>query len=76
MARIIDMIGSKGIAEWPVSAEHLQPITLDEGYVAEPTGQPVILAGATFAEFRGDRICAFRSYFDDAAILEQLMAPG
>lgn len=70
---VFDMIGSKAIAEWRMSAEHLQPITLGEGYVTKPTGQPVILAGATFAEFRGDRICAFRSYFDDAALLEQLL---
>jgi SnoaL-like polyketide cyclase len=70
---VFDMIGSKAIAEWRMSAEHLQPITLGEDYVAEPTGQPFILAGATFAEFRGDRICAFRSYFDDAALLEQLL---
>ena len=33
------------------------------------------VGGATFAEFRGDKIEAFRSYFDEMAVMEQLLVP-
>ena len=69
-----DVVGAKVIAEWRLAADHTGPLVLDDE-VIEPTGRRVILAGATFAEFRGDRICAFRNYFDDAALLEQVLFP-
>jgi len=31
--------------------------------------------GATIAELRAGKICSFRNYFDDAALLEQLFVP-
>ena len=68
----LDLVGSKAIAEWRLAADHTGPLVLDDERI-EPTGRRVILAGATFAEFRDDRICAFRNYFDDAALLEQLL---
>ena len=36
---------------------------------------PLVLAGATFAEYRDGRISTFRHYFDDAALLEQMLTP-
>jgi limonene-1,2-epoxide hydrolase len=71
----VDVVGGKAIAEWRIAADHTGPLRIDGDYEVEPTGRTVFLAGATFAEFRGDRICAFRNYFDDAALLEQLMIP-
>jgi predicted ester cyclase len=71
----MDSVGDKVIAEWRVSAVHAGPVRIGDDLVVEPTGNQVTLAGATFAEFRGERIAAFRSYFDDAAILEQMLAP-
>ncbi len=72
----VDQVGDKMIAEWRVSAVHSGPVEIGDDLVVEPTGNRITLAGATFAEFDGDRIAAFRSYFDDAAILEQMLGPG
>jgi ketosteroid isomerase-like protein len=69
----LDTVGDKAIAEWVVAADHTGPLTVDEDLVVEATGRRLELAGATFAEFRGDKICAVRSYFDDAALLEQML---
>jgi len=68
----LDVIGDKAIAEWRVEADHTGPLSFDD-VVMEATGRHVTLAGATFAEFRGEQICAFRHYFDDAAIIEQMI---
>jgi hypothetical protein len=69
----IYVIGDNAIAEWRISADHTGPIVVDDDLQLEATGRTIVLAGATFAEFRGDQICAFRNYFDDAALLEQLL---
>jgi ketosteroid isomerase-like protein len=68
-----ETVGNKVIAEWVVTANHTGPFTVGEDLVIEPTGRQLVLAGATFAEFKGDQIVAFRSYFDDAALLEQML---
>ena len=65
---------NKVIAEWRLDADHTGPYVVDDEFTVEPTGRHVHVGGATFAEFRGDKICAFRSYFDDMAIAEQLVA--
>ena len=67
-------IGDKAVAEWRVSADHTGPLTVDDDFVVEPTGRRVYLAGATFAEFDGERVSAFRHYFDDLAFIEQVLS--
>lgn len=68
------IVGDNAIAEWRIGADHTGALVLaDEELTIEPSGRRIVLAGATFAEFRGDQICAFRNYFDDAALLEQLL---
>lgn len=71
----IYIVGDNAIAEWRLGADHTGPLVVgDEDPVTiEPSGRRIVLAGATFAEFRDDLICAFRNYFDDAALLEQLL---
>jgi ketosteroid isomerase-like protein len=69
----IYIIGDNAIAEWRSSADHTGPIVVDDDLQLDATGRTIVLAGATFAEFRDDLICAFRNYFDDAALLEQLL---
>jgi ketosteroid isomerase-like protein len=71
--RALDELGDKAIAEWHVSADHTGPLFIDDDVVIEPTGRRLHLSGATVAEFDGDRICAFRSYFDDLALVEQAL---
>jgi ketosteroid isomerase-like protein len=70
----LDQVGDKAIAEWHVAVDHTGPLAIDDDLVIEPTGGRLHLSGATIAEFDGDRICAFRSYFDDLALVEQALA--
>jgi ketosteroid isomerase-like protein len=51
---------------------HTGQLTVADGDVVEPTGVRVTLNGITVAEFRGDRICSFRQYWDELAVFEQL----
>jgi ketosteroid isomerase-like protein len=69
----LDELGDKAFAEWHLSADHTGPLAVDDDLVLQPTDRRVHLSGATFAEFDGDRICAFRTYFDDLALLEQAL---
>jgi hypothetical protein len=70
------LVGDTVIAEWRIGADHTGTLVVGDDIELEPTGRRIVLAGATFAEFRGDQICAFRNYFDDAALLEQLLFEG
>ena len=70
----LDEVGDKAIAEWHVAVDHTGPLVVDDDLVIEPTGRRLHISGATVAEFDGDRICAFRSYFDDLALVEQALA--
>jgi ketosteroid isomerase-like protein len=73
--RALDHIGDKAIAEWHLAARHTRPLVIDDHVIA-PTGRHLHLSGATIAEFDDDRICAFRSYYDDLALLEQTLTRG
>jgi ketosteroid isomerase-like protein len=66
----------RAVAEWTLAAVHTDPLVLDDDAKVDPSNQRIVLAGATFAEFRDGRISGFRHYFDDAALLEQLLLPG
>lgn len=70
----IDVVGDKAIAEWCASATFSIPCLLQDDVLIEPTGARVALAGVTIGEFRGALICSLRSYFDDSALLEQMLA--
>ena len=69
----LDQVGDKAFAEWHVAVDHTGPLAVDDDLVIQPTGRRLHVSGATVAEFDGDRICAFRSYFDDLALIEQLL---
>jgi len=65
----LDAIDDKVIAEWRIEAIFARPVLYDDRLLIEPTGAGVRLTGVSIAEFRGDRIRAFRHYFDDSALL-------
>ncbi|HET7489989.1 MAG TPA: ester cyclase [Acidimicrobiales bacterium] len=71
--RGVDEVGNKAYAEWVIEADHTGLFALGDGAEIEATGRHVVLAGVTVAEFRGDQIRAFRSYFDEVSVLEQLI---
>jgi ketosteroid isomerase-like protein len=72
----VDVVGNKGFAEYRVSAVFSGPFVIQRGVVVEPNGHDILLGAAMVAEFSGDRIAAFRNYFDDATLLEQMLAPA
>ena len=69
----LDVIGDKAFAEWRLSAVFSGPFLVDDDVLIEPNGQRLLLAGVSIAEFRGAEIRNFRHYFDDAALLEQML---
>jgi ketosteroid isomerase-like protein len=71
--RGLDEVGNRAFAEWVVQADHTGPFVLGEDAVLEATGRRVELAGATIADFRDGKIRSFRSYFDDASLIEQIV---
>ena len=73
LTRGLDEVGNKVFAEWVVEADHTGPYVLGDEAVIEPTGRRVKLAGVTVAEFRGEKIRSFRTYFDDLSLIEQLV---
>jgi ketosteroid isomerase-like protein len=68
----LEVGGDYACAEWSVSMRHTGPLVLAGGEVVEPTGTRITLNGATVAEFRGDRICSLRQYWDELAVFEQI----
>jgi hypothetical protein len=70
----LDVFGNKGFVEYRLTAVFSGPFKLDEDNVVDPTGTKIELGAALVAEFSGDKISAFRNYFDEATLLEQLVA--
>jgi ketosteroid isomerase-like protein len=68
----LDVGGDYACAEWCVSMTHTGPLNIGGDTTIEPTGIRVELHGVTIAEFRDDRICSIRQYWDELAVLEQL----
>jgi hypothetical protein len=70
----LDVFGSKGFVEYRVSAVFSGPFVISDDIVIEPNGGEILLGAALVVEFTGDKISAFRNYFDDAALMEQMLA--
>ena len=70
----LDVSGDQACVEWVASAIHSGPLPLDEreNVVLEPSGRRIVLRGLSVAEFSGDRISAFRHYWDDVQLLAEL----
>ena len=68
----LDVGGEFACAEWSVSMTHTGTLDLAGGEALEPTGIRITVNGATVAEFRGDRICSVRQYWDELGVFEQL----
>lgn len=69
----IDVIGDKGYVEYTVSAVFSGPFAVDETVSVEPNGHTIRIGAALCADFTDDKISAFRNYFDDATLLEQML---
>lgn len=69
----LDIVGNKGYMEYRLSAVFSGPLTIDDETVLEPTNGKIEIGAALVAEFEGDKISAFRNYFDDLSLMEQLL---
>ena len=69
----VDVVGNKGFMEYRLSGVFSGPFTVDEDTVLDPNGHALLIGAAIVAEFDGDKISAFRNYFDDASLMEQML---
>lgn len=69
----LDVFANKGFAEFRVVATFSGPFVVDEEVVIEPNGHKLSLGAAAVAGFEAGKIKALRAYFDDAALLEQMI---
>lgn len=63
-------------AEWRLDAVVTEPLLVADDVLVEARGRPVTLAGATVAELRGGRVVVVHTYYDDAALIEQVILDG
>ncbi len=73
MLRGLDEVGNKAFAEWLIEADHTGPMILGDDAVLDATGRHIWMAGVTVADFRGEKIRSFRTYFDDVSLIEQIV---
>jgi hypothetical protein len=60
-------------AEWRLDATVDDPLLVADDVLVEARGRPLSLAGATVAELRRGRVAAVRTYYDEAALIEQVI---
>ena len=70
----LHVFADKGFAEFRVTATFSGPFVIEKETVIEPNGQKLLLGAAAIADFEGGKIKALRAYFDDATLLEQMVA--
>ena len=71
----LDVFADKGAAEFRVTARFSEPFVIDDS-VVEPNGHLLVIGSAVIVDFDGDRISAFRNYFDEMTLLEQMLIPA
>jgi ketosteroid isomerase-like protein len=64
--------GDQACVEWIATATHGGPLVVDDDAVIEATGRRITLRGVTVADFDGERIRAFRQYWDEVGLLVEL----
>jgi cyclophilin family peptidyl-prolyl cis-trans isomerase len=70
----LDVFANKGFAEFRVTATFSGPLVIGKEAAIEPNGHKLLLGAAAIADFEGGKIKALRAYFDDATLLEQMLA--
>jgi len=70
----LDVFGNKGVMEYRMTAVFSGQFVVDDEHVVEPNGRELMIGGALVAEFTDGKISAFRNYFDDATLMEQMLA--
>src|SRR5215204_5978817 len=68
----LEVGGEYACVEWSASMTRTGQIEVADGNGCGPDGCGVTLHGITVAEFRGERICALRQYWDELSAFDQL----
>ena len=69
----LDVFGNKGFVEYRVRAVFSGPFVIDDSATIDPNGHELVLGAAMVAEFGEGKISAFRNYFDEFALLDQML---
>ena len=69
----VDVVGNKGFMEYRLSAVFSGPFHVDDDTTIDPNGRELVIGAVLVAEFADGKIAAFRNYFDDAALIEQML---
>ncbi len=70
----LDVAGTQAAVEWVASVVPTRTLVVDESRIGfnVPVGHRVRVRAVTVAEFDGEQICSFRSYWDDLHLLRDL----
>jgi hypothetical protein len=63
-------------AEWSAEVVPTGPFLVGDDVLIDSSERRVFLVGASVVYLAGDRIAAIHTYFDDAALIEQLLLDG
>lgn len=69
---VVSLEDQRGVAEWFLHASWMQPLMLADDLLVEAAGLPLWLPGVSVVVLHERRVAEIRSYYDDAAVLEQL----
>jgi ketosteroid isomerase-like protein len=69
----LSVCGARACVEWVATAVQYRPLVLERsGRIIEPTEHRLSMRAVTVADFRGDRISAFRSYWDEGSMFDSV----
>jgi SnoaL-like polyketide cyclase len=70
----IDVVAPRAYAEWRLTGRFTQPCFVADDLLVEPTGQMVETSGVLVVTFDDHRIVAAHLFYDELALLEQLIS--
>ena len=68
-----DVVDERVYLEWRLTARFTNACFIDDDLLVEPTGRLVETSGVQVATFRGGMLTRVNCYYDDLALLEQLV---
>jgi hypothetical protein len=68
----LDAVEPGVVATWRMSGDHTGEVLFNEDEFFEPSGRRIDLSATTYVQFRGARICAFRTIYDDRDLFDQI----
>jgi hypothetical protein len=71
-----DVAESRAYVEWRLFGRFTEPCFIDDDLLVEPTGRLVEIAGVLVVSFSVDGVVSVHCYYDDLAVLEQLVTAG